>query len=99
MSPLICSYGVARVMPSVTMYYLFDLLGFLRNVIQRGDGLIPMSVEKLHNFNSLKLYFAPDINKMKRGTANTRWSRKMQIVFKLMTLEDIPVVRDLARHI
>ena len=36
----------ARNMPDKTMYYLFDLLGFLRNVIQYEDGLIPIFMEK-----------------------------------------------------
>jgi len=31
-------------MPDETMYYLFDLLGFLRNVIQYEDGLIPIFI-------------------------------------------------------
>ena len=30
------------------MYYLFDLLIFLRNIIQHGCALIPISMEKLH---------------------------------------------------
>jgi hypothetical protein len=32
-------------MPGNTMYYSFDLLGFLRNVMLNENGLIPMSVE------------------------------------------------------
>ena len=33
------------------MYYVVDLLGFLRNVEQCGYGLIPISREQLHSFD------------------------------------------------
>ncbi len=36
-------------MPSYKMYYLFDLFGYSKNVIQYEDGLITTRVEKFQN--------------------------------------------------